>query len=97
MYAVVNHLQLTKPVDNFLDPLSQEGLPLLANQPGFNDFYFVKVSDNQAILMIVWQDATTADNGTKMFDSTWFAKNMAPYLASQQQRSTGEVLVTYNP
>ena len=34
-------------------------------------------------------------NGAKTFGPTWFAKNVAPYLASEQQRSVGEVILHY--
>jgi hypothetical protein len=36
-----------------------------------------------------------AKNGADKFGPTWFAKNLAPFLASEQQRSSGEVLVGY--
>lgn len=93
MYAVVNHLHFSKPVEEFRGPVADEGLPLLQSLPGFQDFYFVKVSDDRAIVILVWQDAASADSGAKTFGPAWFAKNFAPYLASEQQRSGGEVLV----
>lgn len=95
MYAVVNHLHFNKPVDEFRSAVANEGLPLLQGLPGFKDFSFVKVADDRAIVILVWQDAASADNGAKTFGPTWFAKNLAPYLASEQQRSSGEVLVSH--
>lgn len=93
MYAVINHLHLSKPVEDLRAPLEQEGLPLLAAQPGFENFYFVKTAEDRATVILVWKDATSAQNGAQVFGPTWFAANVAPYLASEQQRSGGEILV----
>jgi hypothetical protein len=61
--------------------------------PGFKDFMFVKVADDRAIVILVWEDGPSAEHGSKTFGPTWFAKNFAPYLASEQQRSTGPIIV----
>jgi hypothetical protein len=34
-------------------------------------------------------------NGSQKFGPTWFAANVTPYLASEQQRSTGAVIVEW--
>jgi heme-degrading monooxygenase HmoA len=93
MYAVINHLHFNKPVDEFRTGVANEGFPLLQSLPGFKDFYFVKVAEDRAIVILMWQDAASAESGAKAFGPTWFAKNFAPYLASEQQRSSGEVIV----
>jgi len=94
MHAVVNQLHLNRPVDEFRAPLTDELLPLISGLPGFEDFSFVKVSDDRAIVIIFWQDAASAENGANTIGPTWFAENIAPFLASDQQRSTGEVIVS---
>ena len=38
MYAVVNHLQFTKPVDDFKEITQNEAVPLFLKCPGFIDF-----------------------------------------------------------
>ena len=99
MFAVVNHLHFSKPADEFKKPVEDAGLPLLASFPGFQNFYFVRVSEYDAILIIIWDSAANAQNGSQKFGPTWFATNFAPYLASasDQKRSIGEVLVSYQP
>jgi heme-degrading monooxygenase HmoA len=97
MYAVVNHLHLTKPVDEFRAGVEEELRPLLLGSPGFKDFYFVKVAEDRAIAIIIWQDAASADAGAEQFGPGWFHNNVAPYLASEQQRSTGEIIVQSKP
>lgn len=97
MFAVVNHIHLSKPVDELRLPVEKEGLPLLSSFPGFQDFYFVKVDDTHLIFIILWDTAANAQNGAQKFGPTWFAQNVAPFLASDQQRSVGEVIVRYAP
>ena len=43
MYAVVNHLQFTKPVDDFKEIIQNEAAPLFSKCPGFIDYRLVKV------------------------------------------------------
>ncbi|KXK20012.1 MAG: hypothetical protein UZ15_CFX003001865 [Chloroflexi bacterium OLB15] len=96
MYAVINQLHFNKPVDELGVAVRNEGMPLLASLPGFRDFYFIKVSDDRGVVIILWEDAASAESGAKAFGPTWFAKNFAPYLASDQQRTGGAVIVQYD-
>ena len=94
MYAVVNHLHLTKQIDEYRESVERELKPMLMAMPGFVAFHLVKVADDKCIVILLWEDATSADNGAKKFGPGWFHTNIAPYLASEQQRSQGEVIVT---
>jgi hypothetical protein len=95
MFAVVNHLHLNIPVDQIRPGVEQEAIPLLQKSPGFLGINLVKVADERAIVIHYWDNAANADNGAKTFGPTWFAKNIAPHLASEQQRSGGDVIVHY--
>ena len=92
MYSVVNHLHLDGPVEDFVPGLQAEGMGLLSAMKGFRAFYFVKEAADRAIVIILWDSAEDAMAGAKQFGSTWFAGNIAPHLASEQQRTLGEVL-----
>ena len=94
MYAVVNHLHVTKPIDEYREPMERELKPQLLGMPGFVAFHFVKVADDRAIVILLWQDAASADNGARQFGPGWFRTNVAPFLASEQQRSQGEVIIS---
>ena len=94
VYAVVNHLHLKIPVDELRPSLEQEGAPLIAAQPGFKGARFVKVDDHHGIVILLWETAADAQNGAQKFGPTWFAKNIAPNLASEQQRSVGEIVAS---
>lgn len=97
MFAVINHLALTKPVDELQKDIEREGLPLLSSYPGFEDFYLVKVAEDKAIIVILWDSPANAQSGSAKFGPTWFAQNIAPFLASEQQRSVGQVVTRYIP
>jgi hypothetical protein len=94
MFAVVNHLHFSKPVDEFQEAVKTGGLPILQQQPGFKNLLFVKNSEDRATVILLWQDGPSAEAGAKVFGPTWFAQNFAPFLASEQQRSAGPVIVT---
>ncbi len=93
MHAVINHLHLTKPIDDIHESLERDGVPLLAEMPGFEGFMLVKEAEDRAAALIFWDTQEHAINGASKFGPTWFATNIAPFLASEQQRSLGEVVV----
>jgi hypothetical protein len=95
MFAVVNHLHLSRPVDEIGEAIRREGVVVLSALPGFEDFYFVKVSDDHGIVIILWDSPANAQNGAAKFGPTWFAQNIAPYLAKEQERSAGAVIARY--
>jgi heme-degrading monooxygenase HmoA len=92
MYAVINHLHLSIPVDQIRLGF-EEAIPLVANMPGFQGAYLVKDADDRAPILLFWDTEADAENGAKTFGPPLFATKVAPYLASPQQRSVGEVIV----
>jgi hypothetical protein len=95
MYAVINHLHFTKPVDEIRVSILEEGLPLIASNPGFVDMKFVKIAEDRGVVLLFWETGEDAAHGASQFGPTWFAKNIAPFLASEQQRVAGPVIVQY--
>ena len=95
MFAVVNHLHLNVPVEQIRASTEQEGLDILKELPGFQGLNLVKAADDRLIVILYWDSVANAENGAKTFGPTWFAKNIGPYLASEQQRSAGEVVLHY--
>lgn len=94
MYAVVNHLEFTKPVDELRDIVLNDGIPTLARNAGFIDFHLVKTDAHKAIVIIIWEDAESAQAGAKTFGPTWFATHFKPFLSAPEQRSTGDVIAS---
>lgn len=97
MVAVVNHLHLDIPVDELQASLEAEGAPLIASQPGFRGFYFVKAAEKHGIVVLLWETPADAQNAAGVFGPTWFAKNIAPHLAQEQDRSVGPILSYRQP
>ena len=95
MFVVVNHLHFDRPVEEFRAAVRDKGMPLLAAQPGFQDFYLVQETEDRGIVIIFWEDAASAMAGAQAFGPTWFNDNIIPHLASPQQRSAGKVLVSF--
>ncbi len=94
MYAVINHLQFNKPVEEFKAILQNDGIPVLSKNAGFIDFHFIKVDEYKAIVLIIWEDAASAQAGAKSFGPTWFATHVKPFLTGAENRDTGEIIVS---
>jgi hypothetical protein len=94
VFAVINHLHLSIPVDQIIEPLRGEGLAVLQAQPGFRGFQLIREADDRATAIILWEDGAAAQAGAAVFGPTWFAANIAPHLASEQQRTVGPVVVS---
>jgi quinol monooxygenase YgiN len=94
MYAVVNHLDFTKPVDEFLDKIREDLIPMMKQSAGFIDFHLVKADELKAIVLILWEDAASAQAGAKNIGPNWFVPNIKPFLVNPEDRTTGEVVVT---
>lgn len=94
MYAIVNHLQFSKPVDDFKEIVLNDGMPFLSTHAGFIDFHFIKVDEYKAIVLIIWDNAASAQAGAKSFGPTWFATHFKPFLVGEENRSTGELIAS---
>jgi heme-degrading monooxygenase HmoA len=97
MHAVINHLHLNKPVEEVRPGVEKELVPLLRTLSGFRAFYFVREAEDRAAVVILWDRAEDAQQGAAVIGPGWFHQNIAPHLASEQIRSTGDVIATGTP
>ena len=95
MYTVVNHLYLNVPIESIRQSAEQGLLPMLKDIPGFHGFNLVKAAEDHLIVILFWESLENANHGASVIGPTWFAKNIAPHLKSEQQRSVGEVILQY--
>lgn len=95
MYTVVNELHLDIPVRDLQPALEDEAAPLLAGYPGFHALHVAQLDVQRALIILLWENAVDALNGARAFGAGWFRERLAPHLASQQQRSAGEVVVSW--
>jgi hypothetical protein len=94
MYAVINHFPLTIPVEELRGPLEDSGLPLISSLRGFRGVLCVAETEKDAAMIILWDTEEDAINGGRAMGPTWFHEHVAPYLAGEQQRSVGKVIVS---
>jgi hypothetical protein len=97
MYAVVNHLHFKRPVAELREAVQQSGGPLLARERGFRQLYLIQEGEDRGVIIILWDDAASAEDGARSFGPIWFAENIIPHLAGPQDRRSGEVLAAYPP
>lgn len=94
MFAVVNHLEFINLVDEFRDIVQNDAIAILQQHAGFRDFHFIKVDAHKAIVLLIWEDAASAIAGAKSFGPSWFATHFRPYLATDENRITGEIVAS---
>lgn len=94
MYAVINQLHFSKPVDELFDLVKNDGMVVLSEYDGFQDFHFVKINEYTALVYILWKDGATAQAAFEAFRPTWFSEHFSPILMDEN-RMTGEVIVSY--
>ena len=64
MFAVINHLHLTLPVDELAVQIQTEGFPVLAQNKGYVSSYLIKEADDRCCVIILWE--TPADAQASM-------------------------------
>ena len=92
MFAVINHLHLDIPVDDLAPKIQAEGFPVLAQNKGYVASYLVKEAADRCCVIILWETPADAQAGAAAFGPTWFNANIAPHLASEQNRAVGPVV-----
>jgi hypothetical protein len=97
MYVVINHLHLSVPVDRIREAAEQDLAAVFDALPGFEGVYLVKHDEHRATVLIFWDTAEHAANGGQVIGPGWFNDHVAPVLASEQQRSVGEVVYQHRP
>jgi hypothetical protein len=97
MHAVINHLHLDVPVEELRPGMDNELVPLLRSLAGFRAFYFVREAEDRGTVVIMWDSDEEAQQGAAVIGPGWFHQNIAPHLASEQVRSTGDVIAMGTP
>lgn len=93
--VVVNHLQLTIPVDDLVATVEREFPPAFDALPGFERFYLVKTAEDRVTVVIVWSSLEAAAAGSAAIGPTVFNEHVIPVLAAPQERVAGEAVVVH--
>lgn len=92
MYAVVNHMKLSRPLDdNIIKRMNSELMSDAATMPGFADGLCVQVADDGIVIIVICESEESLQRIHHEVGSPWVRENLTPYLASTN-RKVGPVI-----
>src|SRR5215217_6540864 len=92
MYAAVNHMKLSRPLDdNIIGRMSSELMLNLSMLPGVAHALCVQVADDGIVIVVICESEESLERAHQEVGSPWVGENLAPYLASTD-RKTGPVI-----
>jgi hypothetical protein len=92
MYAVVNHMKLSRPLDDsIIGRMNSELMPNLAKMPGVADALCVQVAEDGIVVVVMCDSADSLERVHQEVGSPWVGQNLTPYLASTD-RKVGPVI-----
>jgi hypothetical protein len=92
MYAVVNHMKLSRPLDdNIIGRMNSELMSDLLKLPGVAQALCVQVADDGIVISVICDSAESLERAHQEVGSPWVGANLSPYLASTD-RKTGPVI-----
>ncbi len=92
MYAVVNHMKLSKPLDeNIIRRMNTELMTDLVKLPGVAHALCVQVADDGIVISVICDSEESLERAHQEVGSPWVGQNLSPYLASTD-RKTGPVI-----
>src|SRR5262245_62623658 len=93
MYLVVNHLHLRDPLTDNTVRAARRATQLVVDA-GALAARFVKVDDRHLILVLDFASAEDAARIAREVGGPWMRENIRPLLASDTERSVGEVIAS---
>jgi hypothetical protein len=92
MHAVVNHMKLSRPLDNdIIERMNSELMSNIAKMPGVADALCVQVDDDGIVVVVICESDESLQLVHHEVGSPWVRQNLAPYLASTD-RKVGPVI-----
>jgi len=94
MHIVVTQLPLVDGIDwlEFQSKVDQFQGKLSAERPEFRGVSLVRLNDNKAILVVLFDDRESLDDISSNLAAPWFAEHIMPYLAGPVDRQVGEIV-----
>ena len=75
MYATVNHMRFTSPVEAMVDVL-REGAEVLGTYPGFQSMQIVQEGADGVVFIVLWQSQQEAESAAYSFGPGWLARRL---------------------
>jgi hypothetical protein len=92
MYAVVNHMKLSRPLDdNIIGRMNDELMANIAKTPGVVHGLCVQVADDGIVIIVICASEEALERVHQEVGSPWVGENLGPYLAGTD-RKTGPVI-----
>ena len=92
MYAVVNHMKLSRPLDdNIIGRMNSELMTNISQMPGVANALCVQVADDGIVVIVICESEASLQRVHHEVGSPWVGENLRPYLASTD-RKTGPVI-----
>jgi hypothetical protein len=92
MYAVVNHMKLSRPLDeDIIRRMNTELMADLFKLPGVAHALCVQVADDSIVISVICDSEESLERAHQEVGSPWVGRNLSPYLASTD-RKTGPVI-----
>ena len=92
MHAVVNHMKLSKPLDDdIIRRMNSELMANISGMPGVADALCVHVADDGIVVVVLCESAESLERVHQEVGSPWVGENLRPYLASTD-RKVGPVI-----
>ena len=92
MYAVVNHMKLSRPLDeNIIRRMNTELMSDLLKLPGVHHALCVQVAEGGIVISVICDSEESLERAHQEVGSPWVGQNLSPYLASTD-RKTGPVI-----
>jgi len=92
MYAVVNHMKLSRPLDNDItERMSSELMSNLSKMPAFANALCVQVADDGIVIIVICESEEALERCHQEVGSPWVGQNLGAYLAGTD-RKVGPVI-----
>jgi hypothetical protein len=92
MHAVVNHMKLSRPLDDdIIRRMNSEFMPAISAMPGVADALCVHVADDGIVVVVICESAESLQRVHHEVGSPWVRENLTPYLAGTD-RKVGPVI-----
>jgi len=93
MYAAVRHYQADPGATDEISRLVESGfVPIVSGVEGFQGYYLVDGGNGRLVSISIFQDGAGAEESTRRA-ADWVQQNLAQYIQSPAQVTSGEVTV----
>jgi hypothetical protein len=87
MHAVVNHLTLSRPLnDGVFERMQSELMPAARAIEGFHDAYCVRIGDEQIIMVILCETPEALERVHLEVGNPWIGANVRPSVAMADRK-----------